>query len=328
MRYGSIVSLENPHRSWFWAADYVVAMVLELGRWPGMRWSGKTLDLSKAYKQLPVLPAHRDLAVVHFKDEAKRPVFYVPNALMFGSTAAVYAFNRVSRSIWFLINKVMKVPSAVYFGDCPMFSPEATAVETDGLVSDFLELLGWRQDRTGPKGKPFAFAFHVLGMTLHLSQLPKGGELVLKNKEGRIDKICSKIETIQAEGSMSMTDAQELHGLLNFANGYFAGRFLRYAGFKIFSLVSKDGCKPPGLKQWCEDVTTLFRPAKPRSIPMTVSTNTVLVFTDGSWESDVAGIGACLFDESSGIHLFVQDRVEDDMLKLWKDLVGDHLISR
>eukprot|EP00435_Cladocopium_sp_Y103_P034014 s1060_g8.t1 len=122
-----------------------IKQMQDLGWEDQPRSTGKTLDLSKVYKQLPVLPAHSDLAVVHFKDEAKRPVFYVPNALMFGSTAAVYAFNRVSRSIWFLINKFMKVPLAVYFDDYPMFSPEATALETDGLVSDFLELLGWRQ---------------------------------------------------------------------------------------------------------------------------------------------------------------------------------------
>ena len=41
--------------------------------------------------------------------------------LMFGSTAAVYAFNQVSRSLWFLINVYLKVPTAVYCYDYPMF---------------------------------------------------------------------------------------------------------------------------------------------------------------------------------------------------------------
>ena len=129
------------------------------------------LDLSKAYKQLPILPAHRDLAVVFFRDRSGNPQYFVPNALMFGSTAAVYAFNRVSRSLWFLINKFLLVPCAVYFDDYPMFCPENSAESTDLLVSDFLDLLGWRHDRTGPKGKPFAPAFDVLGLTINLSHL-------------------------------------------------------------------------------------------------------------------------------------------------------------
>ena len=110
-------------------ADYVVALTLELGKSHELDWWGKTLDLSKAYKQLPVLPEHRDLAVVFFKDSTGNSRYYIPNAL-FGSTAAVYAFNRVSGSLWFLINKFLKVPSAVYFDNYPMFSPKASAQET------------------------------------------------------------------------------------------------------------------------------------------------------------------------------------------------------
>eukprot|EP00435_Cladocopium_sp_Y103_P024655 s97_g6.t1 len=309
-------------------ADYVIAMVLELSRWPGMKWCGKTLDLSKAYKQLPILPGHGDLAVVHFKDESGAPVFYVPNSQMFGSTAAVFAFNRVSRSLWFLINRYLKIPSAVYFDDFPMFAPRDSAPAADEVVSDFLDLLGWKHDRTGPKGKPFEFSFDVLGLTLDLADIPRGGGLVLKNKEGRVEKICQKVEEVRLKGSLSLTDAQELHGLLHFATGYFAGRFLKYACFKIFSLVSKDGHRSSGLQRWCEDVLTLLRAAQPRTIPLNIDTRTVVVFTDGSWESGVAGIGACLFDESHGIRLVIQDKVADEMLALWKNIVGDHLICQ
>ena len=58
----------------------------------------------------------------------------------------------------------------------------------------------------------------------------------MKNKEGRAEKIASKIEEVQRDEKMTLQDAQETHGLLNFANGYFAGRVLKYACFKIFTL--------------------------------------------------------------------------------------------
>ena len=215
-------------------ADYVIALTLELGKTKGLDWVGKTLGLSKAYKQLPLKPDHRDLAVVFFRDKQGKTRYYIPNALTFGSTAAVYAFNRVSRSIWFLINVFLKVPSAVYFDDYPMFAPEKTAPETDAVVSDFLDLLGWRHDRTGPKGKPFSPSCDVLGMTLDLAGLRQAGSVTLKNKEGRVDKISSKILHVQQSGNMSLAEAQEIHGLLNFATGYFAGRSLKYSCFKFF----------------------------------------------------------------------------------------------
>ena len=309
-------------------ADYVIALTLELGKTKGFDWVGKTLDLSKAYKQLPIRPSHRDLAVVFFRDKQGKARYYIPNALMFGSTAAVYAFNRVSRSIWFLINVLLKAPSAVYFDDYPMFAPKKAAPETDALVSDFLDLLGWRHDRTGPKGKTFAPSFDVLGMTLDLTNLKQAGVVTLKNKEGRVDKISSKILGIQQSGSMSLAEAQEIHGLLSFATGYFAGRSLKYSCFNIFSLVDKGQFQSRQLKAWCEEVLVLLKSVRPRTIPITINTKTALVFTDGSWEKGVGGLGAVLLDESTGSSVVIQDEVPGSLLSLWKGTLGEQLICQ
>ena len=312
-------------------ADYLVALMLELGKTGDLCWVGKTLDLSKAYKQLPILPGHsghRDLAVTFFRDRHGRSRYYIPNALMFGSTAAVYAFNRVSRSLWFLLNVYLKVPAAVYVDDYPLFSPVSSAHETDMLVSDFLDLLGWRHDRTGPKGKPFAPAFDVLGLTLDLAGLRNDRSAILRNKEGGVEKIASKIVKVKDSGVMSLSDAQEIHGLLNFATGYFAGRSLKYACFRIFSLVDKGDRHLPQLQSWCDEALLLLDSVQLRTIPVSISTSTVLVFTDGSWESNVAGLGAVLLNESTGNRLVVQDRVQDGLLDLWRDLVGDQLICQ
>ena len=309
-------------------ADYVIALTLELGKKAGLNWVGKTLDLSKAYKQLPIKPSHRDLAVVFFRDNTGNARYYIPNSLMFGSTAAVYAFNRVSRSLWFLINVLLKVPSAVYFDDYPMFSPERAAAETDAMVSDFLDLLGWRHDRTGPKGKPFAPSFDVLGLTLDMTSLRQAGTVTLKNKEGRVDKISSKIVGIQKAGNMSLPEAQELHGLLNFATGYFSGRSLRYACFKILGLVEKGKSQSEPLMKWCEEVLVLLQSVQPRTVPVAINTKTVLIFTDGAWENGVGGLGAVLLDESTGSRLVVQDEVHQSLLNLWRDQVGEQLICQ
>lgn len=263
-----------------------------------------------------------------FRDKTGKTRYYIPKSLMFGSTAAVYAFNRVSRSLWFLINVVLKVPSAVYFDDYPMFAPEKAAAETDSLVSDFLDLLGWRHDRTGPKGKPFSPSFDVLGLTLDLTPLRQVRVVTLKNKEGRVDKISSKILGIQQAGRMSLAEAQELHGLLNFATGYFSGRSLRYACFKIFGLVDKGKSQSEPLMKWCEEVLVLLQSVQPRTIPVAINTKTALVSTDGSWGNGVGGLGAVLLDESTGTSLVVQDQVHDNMLELWKDLVGEQLICQ
>ena len=151
----------------------------------------------------------------------------------------------------------MQVPCAVYFDDYPMLSPKSLAEETDGMVSEFLDLLGWRHDRIGPKGQPFGCSFDVLGMTLTLADLPTRKKVIVQNKVGRVEKISQKIETIRRAGVLTLAEAQELHGLLNFATGYFAGRFLKYACFKIFTMIDRGEAAKPKLSQWCEDVLTL-----------------------------------------------------------------------
>ncbi|CAE7572657.1 unnamed protein product, partial [Symbiodinium necroappetens] len=63
--------------------------------------------------------------------------FYLPNSLMFGASAAVFGFIRVSRCLHFLVNKILKVPSAVYFDDFPLFTPVEGAEamdEADGVA--------------------------------------------------------------------------------------------------------------------------------------------------------------------------------------------------
>lgn len=152
--------------------DYVVGLSMKIAeavasgkqRHGSGKWLGKCLDLSKAYKQLAVHPSHRHLAVIFYHNGQNQPKFYIANAFMFGSTAAVYAFNRVSRSLWFLFNRILLIPCGYFYDDYPMFSPTELAEDADNSASELLDILGWRHARTGPKGQPFAESFNVLGV--------------------------------------------------------------------------------------------------------------------------------------------------------------------
>lgn len=74
----------------------------------------------------------------------------------------------------------------------------------------------------------------------------------------------------------------------------------------------------PQLRNWCEEVLLLLSSVQPRTIPININTRTVLVFTDGSWEDGIAGLGAILLDESTGLRVVIQDRVQENLLMLWK----------
>ena len=68
-----------------------------------IRWLGRTLDLKAAYKQVATdFNDRRSSNIVVYNPHLKRPEFFVSNSLMFGSTAAVYAFqsNKQSTMAW------------------------------------------------------------------------------------------------------------------------------------------------------------------------------------------------------------------------------------
>ena len=128
--------------------DYAAAMIIQIMRELAIfggdvsGWYGKTFDLSKAYKQLAVLPEHQAHAVVGFPvDGVWR--FYKSTALPLGCTGSVYGFVRVSQALWFLTSMLLHCITSHFFDDFP------TLEKTDGCrvltlaFSAILDLLGW-----------------------------------------------------------------------------------------------------------------------------------------------------------------------------------------
>ena len=254
--------------------DYITGMALKvatavsggLQRFGSGRWLGKCLDLSKAYKQMAIAPAHRDLAVIFFHDKEGQPIFYAANALMFGSTAAVYAFNRVSRSLWHLINTMLMVPCGVFYDDFPLFSPAEIAGDADSCVSELLDLLGWKHARTGRKGRPFEPVFQVLGCTLDLERVGSG-IVTLENKPGRVDRILEKLSLVEKDGRISLHDAQVLHGLMRYACGFFAGRLLQQVCGEVLSLGNPVlRSSTSAVRDFCSYAKTVISHCRPREI--------------------------------------------------------------
>ncbi|CAE7239643.1 unnamed protein product, partial [Symbiodinium sp. CCMP2456] len=254
-------------------SDYIASMALHVAKeiqggrvHPAAKlWKGKCLDLSKAYKQLAVHPDHRSLAVIAVRESEGRDALYLSNSLMFGSTAAVYAFNRVSRALWYLVNRLLCLPSGVFYDDFPLLCPAGSANNADESASALLDLLGWAHAKTGAKGRPFAEQFEVLGMSLNLENVSQG-EVSLSNKQGRIERIIDRLQEISLKGEIKRHDAQVLQGLLQYASGFYAGRSLKHASH------------------------ILARHENTRILSCTMITDIIHLFTDGAWERGVAGI--------------------------------------
>ena len=121
-------------------------------------WSGRTLDLSRAYKQLALDRASRCLSVVGYRYRG-RWVFFRCDVLPFGAIAAVYSFSRVSRSLHFLICKLLWGPCSCFYDDYPTISPNASAAILSKAMSAMLTLLGLGPRQSWHQGVGFCCVF-------------------------------------------------------------------------------------------------------------------------------------------------------------------------
>ena len=158
--------------------------------WGGsLRLLGRTLDLESAYKQIGACVEDIwNRIIVVYNPKTKSPQFFVSTALMFGSSASVYAFNRVSRSIWHIQTSLFNVWATNFYDDYPTVEPEETAASSLEASTILLDSLGWKFAREGKKALPFADAFSVLGVQLKLDKTSRG-ELWLQNKPERVTNI-------------------------------------------------------------------------------------------------------------------------------------------
>ena len=316
--------------------DYVTSLALRIAesvlegkqKFGSGRWLGKCLDLSKAYKQMAVHPDFRHLSVIFFHRADGTPVFYVANSLMFGATAAVFSFNRVSRSLWYLLNRMLVIPSGVFYDDFPLFSPEELASNADESASELLDLLGWRHARTGPKGKAFDRAFNVLGCSLDLAEVTEG-IVTMENKPGRIDRLLEHLKKIEMANRISLHEAQILHGLMRYACGSFAGRHLFQVCAEVMTLgTSSSKGNRRDLAGFCQYAAQALKCCKPRRLIATCERKPILVFTDGSWEDGHAGLGAVVLDTADGSAWVWSGKVPQVLLDKWRGIVGDQLICQ
>eukprot|EP00435_Cladocopium_sp_Y103_P046528 s3318_g13.t1 len=265
---------------------------------------GKTLDLQSAYKQMgPCMDDTWNRIIMVFNPDTGGASFFLSSALMFGSTAAVYAFNRVSRSLWHVLSSLLSLWMTVYYDDFPMLEMQETADSATEGVAAILDLLGWKFARAGKKAAPFSSSFDVLGISIDLSEIANGS-IGLRNKPSRVESLSAILDKLVMDARVEPAVASSLHGQLNFAQGQFLGAPLKPA-MQFFSKVANHG--------WSDEmraelaVATLYaKTLLQNEVPLTVSihqdTTPILVFTDGAWEPSAtqpAGAGIVIVDPVS-----------------------------
>lgn len=292
-------------------------------------WVRRCLDLSKAYKQVPIDADSRALIVLMVPSpESKQAMFFTTASMPFGCASSVFAFNRITRSILHLFHKLLNLVSGVFYHDFVLLEPQHTSTLASMAAENLLDALGWAFAKEGSKASGFNASFNLLGAQLNLSWLAEG-RIEVSNKEGRVDKLLKLLEDVSDAGSISRHMAQSIQGLLNYASGFFLGNSLKLPSRAFANIISKPSCASrEDLKKLCSFTSSILKQSKPRTWGCWESGEPVIVFTDGSFEDDRGLWGSVVIDMQSGNKSVHWGEVPERLISVWKKLAGEQVICQ
>ena len=125
-------------------------------------WQGRTLDLSRAYKQLAIDEKSRRLSVVGYQHDNVWK-FFLNHVLPFDATSSVYSFNRVSKSLHRILGKLLFSLSTCFYDDFPTISYKASASILSKSMTAVLNPLGWDHEQVRIKATDFCIRLQCLG---------------------------------------------------------------------------------------------------------------------------------------------------------------------
>ncbi|CAE7340175.1 unnamed protein product [Symbiodinium sp. CCMP2592] len=257
-----------------------------------------TVDLRKAYKQLPVsLESLNDCFLCVHNPECNQPSIYRTRVLPFGARAAVNGFCRCSLALFWIGVVLLQLHWSCYFDDFFLVAAQSEAEHVHLIQRGFFDLLGW--STSSEKDSGFNCLARVLGVSISFADV-RAGLVVVSNTEHRIRDLSNLLDLLVSRGSASSHELTVLRGRLLFADNQVFGRRAR----QVFSVLSKACSCKKNVKITGELLHALlfFRDHIVNGEPRRVSAckrEKLTLFTDASFGSEGSGLGGILYDSAA-----------------------------
>ena len=196
-------------------------------------------------------------------------------------------------------------------------------------AENLLELLGWKYAKEGSKASKFEPCFNLLGAQLNLASLHEGFVKV-SNKPSRLVKLKELLAAMKQNRHISKSEAQSMHGLLNYASGFFLGQSLKTASRAFANLVARPhGADGDEVAKLCDFTHAMLEISKPRSWNCWTDDWPIIVFTDGAYEDPKGTWGAVVFEPADGkTSTYYAGDVPSRLMEGWKKLAGEQIICQ
>ena len=290
------------------------------------KWTGRCFDLSKAYKQVPVLEESMKYAVIAMPGRDRQWTFYLSRGLPFGGSGSVFAFNKISRALWHIAVDKLRLVTSVFVDDFPTLDLMLTSQSASDSFSRLLTALGWTHATSGKKAVDFDSRWTALGAQFDVSAL-HAGSLEVANKEGRGARIQALADRMCQDGADLRQLAASLHGLLNFASGFTLGSSLKPIARTCSRIASRPASfGAEAIKQMNDLLKATLSSWRPRTLLVTDPRKPVVLYTDGSYEDGRAMWGAFFIDPELDKKFCLSGLVPDSICKTWLLQAGEQII--
>ena len=200
----------------------LAALAMRYRKWGADPLVGKTIDLRKAYKNLPLSEEALGDAYICVMDPSDgNPKAFQSLVLPFGARAAVMGFCRVSQALWLIGVVVFRLHWTVFFDDFYLVAATAESRHVDLAQQLFFQLVGW--EVSGEKEAKFDSIAKILGVQINLAET-NVGVITICNVETRVKDLVAAIDKILERRTMSSAEMRILRGRLVFAEAQIYGR--------------------------------------------------------------------------------------------------------
>jgi hypothetical protein len=249
-----------------------------------IQWSGTTVDLKSAYKQLCVKAESRWASCISVFDPGRQcPALFGQATLPFGASASVLAFNRVARFLWTVVCSELRVVILNYFDDYPVLAPSDVSELVHKAVKMFFSTLGWCVSEDQKKDTPMNQFFVALGVKFDMTNI-LSGQSVVENLQKRTEDMIALLTSCLENKCVTYHQVEVIRGRLQFMESQLFGRAGKSFLFSLSSLRSMSqtwseaaACAITQLVEW-------LKTARPRFIDCDLSIPPLVVFSDGACE--------------------------------------------
>ena len=232
-------------------------------------------DLDAAYRQAAVRDTQYSFVLLN---TPMGPTLWRHNALCFGATASVWAFNRLADSLTFLGRCLLAIPILHFVDDFGSCEPERLAKTSFLHFADMTSLLGLKMK--AKKANPPAARLKMLGVFISCEV----NQVLLQPCPARLQKVLATMGEALENNHLTADSAQKLAGKLTFLQTTTFGQVGKAALYTIYSRGAQiDGGQHTlthALRAALITLRSMLKNFEPRCLPVVGAQESGVMYTD------------------------------------------------